>query len=139
MGVPENKIHPPTLAEEQDRVQRFLEDADELNWMIQVDGDVVGAVWVSLKETEYLPAPSVHIMIGDRLLRGAGVGTVAVRAVTAWLTEQRQEDIIFSRYRTYNSASAQLLLKLGFEDDGRPYKDKDGLEWQNVILRQTEV
>lgn len=139
MGLPDSKIHPPTLQEEQERVQSFIDNNDELVWMIEVDGDVVGAVEVKLNDTEFLPAPALVIFIGDRSVRKMGVATIVLRAVIGWLIQEQEVDIIFARYRTFNAASAQLFLKLDFEEDGPPYTDKDGLHWQNVILRQEET
>lgn len=138
LGVPDKDIHPPTLDREEERIESFLDRDDLLVWMIQLDGDVVGAIEVNLKDSEYLPAPWLTIFIGDNLVRGMGVGTVALRAVVAWLIQEQKEDILFARYRIGNESSAQLLLKLGFEEDGDAYSDEDGLEWQNVIMRQDE-
>lgn len=138
MGVPDKDIHSPTLDEEEARIESFIDRTDMLAWMIEVDGEVIGVIEVHLQDSEYLPAPWLAIFIGDRLMRGAGVGTVAMRAVVAWLVEERNVDIIFARYRIGNEASAQLLLKLGFEEDGVVYTDADQLEWQNMIFRHEE-
>jgi RimJ/RimL family protein N-acetyltransferase len=138
LGVAEKDIHPPTLDREEARVESFLDREDQLVWMIEVAGDVVGAVEVNLADSEYVPAPWITIFIGDHSVRGGGIGTTVMRAVVSWLVLERSVDLIFARYRIGNETSAQMLLKLGFENDGEVYADHDGLEWQNVIYRQEE-
>lgn len=138
MGMPEPDIAPPVLDTEEARIEDFLDRSDLLAWMIEVDGEVVGTAEVHLKDSAYLPAPWVTVFIGETASRGSGVGTTVLRAVIAWLAQEKGEEMIFARYRLGNEASAQMLLKAGFEDDGNPYTDTRGIGWQNVILRWEE-
>ena len=89
LGIPDRDIHPPTLDREEARIESLLDRRDQLAWMIEVDGDVVGAVEVNLDDSEYLPAPWMTIFIGDPQVRGNGIGTTVLRAVVAWLVEER--------------------------------------------------
>lgn len=131
MGVAEKDNQPTTLEAEQKRVTGFIEGNGQLNWMIQYDDKVVGSVWVDLKEKEGLPAPSVHIMIGDPAMRGKGIGPASIGAVLEYLTDQGNETV-YSRHLTKNKRAASLLESFGFIKSGEPHTDEDGLEWQNV-------
>lgn len=136
MGIPDKDIQEePTLEGEEERIRMMMESDHHIVWMIDLDGDIVGAVEAELNPTKYLDAPSVHVMIGDTAARGRGVATAALRSVIDWLQSTHEDIFIFTRYLVNNEASAQLLLKVGFEQDGEPYIDDEGLKWQNVILR----
>lgn len=122
---------PATLAQEQARVRDFLKRNDQLNWMIEHKGHVVGAVWVDLAPREALPSPSVHIMIGEPNARGKGLGTATIRCVLEYL-EQQGKDTVYSRHLTTNLAAGRLLKSLGFTELGKPYQS-DALEFQNLV------
>jgi hypothetical protein len=57
MGVSDHDNHETSLATEQKRVQGFIENQQQLNWMIQFNDQVVGAIWVDLQATSELLAP----------------------------------------------------------------------------------
>ena len=77
MGNTNENNKPSTLEEEKERVRGFIENTNQMNWMIQFKDKVVGSIWVDLEDTEYLPAPSIDITIGDPESRGHRVGTKA--------------------------------------------------------------
>ena len=131
MGNAPEEIGAPSLETERQRVKDFIERPDQLNWMIELDGSVVGSVWVDLEDTEFVKSPAVHIMIGDESARGRGVGSQSVDAVLQYLADEGHESI-YSRHLASNNAAKNLLFDLGFIQSGDTYTDKDGLVWQNV-------
>ncbi len=133
MGVTEDKNKAPTLEGEKKRVQGFVNNPKQLNWAIQYDDKVVGAVWVDLEEVNSVEAPGIHIMIGDPQARGKGIGSSSMKAVIDYL---REDDClqVFSRHLADNTAAAKLLADQGFTPVGEPEPDNDGLIWQNVQL-----
>lgn len=131
MGVADKDNKSTTLEHERARVQSFIEREDQLNWMIELDGRVVGAVWVDLQQNGNLPAPGVHIMIGDPAARGRGVGSAAFSIVTKYLQEIGYTQV-FTRHLVGNSTAQSLAAKNGFVDIGEAYTDEDGLIWQNM-------
>lgn len=133
MGVPDKDNHASDLEKEKERVEEFLETTEQLNWAIAYDDSVVGAIWVDLIEKEGVPAPSVHIMIGEPSMRGKGVGSASVKAVIDYLNDQGELQV-FSRHLADNTAATTLLKDMGFEPVGTPQTDQDGLVWQNVQL-----
>lgn len=132
MGVADKDNKPTTLQEEEERVKDFLTRKDQLNWMIEHQGNIVGSVWVDLEASEYLPSPAVHIMIGDPNMRGQGVGLASVRSVIQYLKDDGVK-VLYSRYITTNTGSEHLLSSLEFNSLGEPYNDGD-LLFQNVKL-----
>ncbi|HEX7368384.1 MAG TPA: GNAT family N-acetyltransferase [Candidatus Saccharimonadales bacterium] len=134
MGVTDQDNKPTTLGQEQRRVRDFLENKNQVCWMIQAGGKIVGAVWVNLEPNEYLRAPSVHIMIGDPAARGKGIGVQVFRSVVTWLENDQKYSKIYTRHLVSNVASAKLAGKSGFVNSGETYRDSDGLLWQNMLL-----
>lgn len=134
MGVADADNKPTDIVRERERVGNFIHGPNQLNWMIEFDGQVVGYIWVDLTPNKYLNSPSVHIMIGDPHARGAGIGSVSVKAVIDYLSQAGHKKI-YSRYLLINTGSSKLLHGMGFQQDGPPYKDADNLEFQNVVLK----
>lgn len=133
MGVGDKDNKPTTLEREQARVQSFIDRRDQLNWMIQLDGKIVGSVWVDLQSNDNLPAPGIHIMIGDLKARGRGVGSASFSAVIGYLQKLGYQEI-FTRHLSTNTVAGVLSSNSGFTDFGDPYSDTDGLCWQNMKL-----
>lgn len=136
MGNTDEEIEsmlPTTLEKESERVKDFLDKDDQLNWMIEYEGKVVGTVWVNLNSSQDLPGPSVHIMIGDPDMRGKGVGGSTVSTVLEYLGEQGH-DVIYSRHLTTNEGADKLLKSVGFTELGEPYPS-DTLEFQNLVRK----
>lgn len=134
MGIPPQDIHNHTLEEEQELIASFVHGDDELVWMIESDGRVVGVVEVGMNIPPEEHGPSLSIMIGDVSARGKGIGSQAMSAVLHYLQEQGYGEVT-ARYLVSNSASAKMNEALGFVRVGGAYVDEDGLEWQNVVKR----
>src|SRR5215475_5574269 len=86
MGVPEDHIAPVSLAEEAARIATFIDRTDQYNWMIELGGTIVGAIWVDLQPSAMLPAPAVSYMVGDPSARGKGVAGASLAAVTDFMS-----------------------------------------------------
>lgn len=132
MGVADQDNDPTTMEQERERVKDFIERQDQFNWMIEYQSKVVGSVWVDLEQVGNVPAPAIHIMIGDPEVRGKGVGFAASSKVIDHLQSLGFENI-YSRHLTKNDGASTLLQSLGFTNLGASYSDDDGLEWQNLV------
>lgn len=135
MGVAEADNTESTLEIETQRITKMIESESEIAWMLERDGVVVGVIEVRLQSDEHLPAPNVSTMIGSPGARGQGVGTAAKQAVIQYMFHERGAAELYSRHLTSNIVSAAGLTKLGFQNSGDIYRDGDGLEWQNKVLR----
>jgi hypothetical protein len=60
MGVSDEDNQPTTLQQEKQRVAEFIERPDQLNWMIEYQGQVVGSIWVDLESKARVPSPAIH-------------------------------------------------------------------------------
>jgi RimJ/RimL family protein N-acetyltransferase len=136
MGYVVDENFGPNEPEEINRYNDFLDKQDELNWMIEYKGNVVGTVWADLVFKYDVKPPSVHIMIGDKSARGKGVGTKAEAAVMNYLFKQGHK-IIHSRALIENDRMLHIATsKLGYKKVGKVYTDKNGLSWQNLIMEK---
>jgi hypothetical protein len=134
MGNSDEQNKPSTLEAEKERVKGFLESNDQLTWMIKFHEKIVGTVWVNLNANEYLPEPSIHIMIGDPTCRGLGIGLNTIQSVIEYLRTDDRFETLYSRHLVNNKIADSLLSTVGFEDLGKEYQDADGLAWQNEKL-----
>ncbi len=136
MGNPEHKISTPSLEEEIARIHDFLKlekDNTQLTWMVRYNDKTIGAVWLELRDTDNVKSPAVHIMIGDKEFRGKGFGKAIIREMITYAKDVLKSKVLYSRHLTNNLGIAHLFNDtFGFIKDGKPYKDSDGLEFQNV-------
>ncbi len=132
MGVADQASKPSTFTREQKRIHNFIENKEQLTWMIEYNGKVVGAVWVDITASVYLSAPGIHIMIGDPSARGKNVGITSMLAVLEYLHHVQGYQAVYSRYRVDNLIAEHMNKKLGFEKRGTSYTDGDTITWQNV-------
>jgi RimJ/RimL family protein N-acetyltransferase len=134
MANTDKKNKPTTIKIEKQRVRDFVSSFVQRTWMMNYQGKSVGAVWINLEPTDYLAAPSIHIMIGDLTMRQKGIGGATLRTLIQLLKQEGDHAHLYSRYLTSNTGSAKLLQGVGFTADSDPYLDVDGLMFQNVIL-----
>src|SRR5215469_6009142 len=66
MGVPDDRIVPASLEEEAARIASFIDRTDQYNWMIELDGTIVGAIWVDLLPSAMLAAPQCRTWSATR-------------------------------------------------------------------------
>src|SRR5262245_29102045 len=110
MGVPDDHIAPASLAEEAARLASFVDRTDQYNWMIELDGTVVGAIWVDLQPSAMLPAPAVSYMVGDPSARGKGAAGASLAAVTDFMSGEGFTTL-HARALVANDASARILFR----------------------------
>jgi hypothetical protein len=84
-GEPDDRIGPASLEEQAARIGSFIDRTDQYNWMIELDGMIVGAIWVDLQPSAMLAEPAVSYMVGDPSARGKGVAGSGGRADLAEL------------------------------------------------------
>jgi RimJ/RimL family protein N-acetyltransferase len=135
MGVPGDHIAPASPEEEAARIASFLDRTDQYNWMIELDGMIVGAIWVDLQPSGMLAAPAASYMVGDPSARGKGVARASLGTVTDFMAA-KGFTILHARALVTNAASARVLFRAGFARAGDPYVDPgDGLFWQNFAVQ----
>ena len=134
MGVAESEMSTPTLEGERKRIESFIEQHNQLNWMIKYKDEVVGAIWVDLITKDSVDSPALHLMIGNPEVRGKGIGYASSRAVMYYLKKEGFERV-YSRHLAENKIAAKLLTDLGFSKDSEPYIDDNDLKWQNVKFK----
>jgi RimJ/RimL family protein N-acetyltransferase len=137
MGNVESKLRTPSIREETDRINNFLrleKENKQLTWMIRYNNKTIGAVWLELQDTDYVKSPAFHIMIGDKSYRGKGFGKAIMQEMITHTKNILKSRVLYSRHLTSNLGIAHLNSAFGFMNDGEPYQDNDGLEFQNVKL-----
>ncbi len=137
MGNAEHEILTSTIEGEKNTIRDFIRleaDKQQITRMISVDDKTIGAVWIELYENHGVKPPSVHIIIGDPEYRGKGIGASVMRSAIDYARHELGYKTIYSRHLVANQAIISVNKSLGFENDGEPYCDANGLTWQNVKL-----
>lgn len=136
MGNAPHEITETSLEHERATLQNFLkleERGIQRTWMMRYGDGTIGAAWIDLIKNHGVEAPSVHLMVGDPLFRGRGIGRASMKAMIDYLRENGSE-YIYSRHLVNNHAVSSLNRSLDFVPDGEAYVDENGLEWQNIKL-----
>lgn len=137
MGNAEHEIEPSTPEREAATLRGFIDleqEGKQITRMIIVDQETIGAVWIELLENHSVQPPSVHIMIGNPDYRGRGIGKSVMQAAITYIKHTLRLKTIHSRHLVNNAPVAALNKSLGFENDGTPYVDDNGLVWQRIKM-----
>ena len=117
--VPEGAEPPPktiiTSPELQLYVEHFGESEDDHGLVAEVDGKIVGAVWVRImNDYGHIDAetPSLAISLYKEY-RGFGIGTAMMKEILALLKAQKYKQVSLSVQKA--NYAAKLYLKAGFE------------------------
>lgn len=117
--VPEGIDPPPktiiTTPELQVYVERFGELKDDLGLVAEVDGNIVGAVWVRIMNDyghidDETPSLAVSLY---KEYRGFGIGTAMMKEILALLKAQEYKRVSLSVQKA--NYTAKMYLKIGFE------------------------
>lgn len=117
--VPEGVEPPPktiiTSPELQVYVEHFGESKDDHGLVAEVDGKIVGAVWVRImNDYGHIDAetPSLAISLYKEY-RGFGIGTAMMKEILALLKAQKYKQVSLSVQKA--NYAAKLYQKVGFE------------------------
>ena len=117
--IPEGIEPPPktiiTSPELQVYVERFGESIDDLGLVAEVDGKVVGAVWVRImNDYGHIDdeTPSLAISLYKEY-RGFGIGTAMMKEILALLKSHGYKQVSLSVQKA--NYAAKMYLKIGFE------------------------
>lgn len=90
---------------------------------IVATGDYVGNVWLWDRDVRNRKA-EVRIVIGPRLHRGLGLGSRALREITAVAFEQEQLHRLYAYVLEYNPVALHTFLRAGFRLEGILHHDR---------------
>jgi RimJ/RimL family protein N-acetyltransferase len=132
----------PSKEKEIERINEIRENRDEYNWMIELDGHVIGNVSInSIKETSTIfgsKAGNYTILIGDKKYWGKGIASQVCLSVLEWAFHKGGFEVMAARALNENTASIGMLTKIGFEYTGNsPFEGKIAgktTEWQNFKI-----
>lgn len=135
-GVAPEAIPISSLELEKKKIASFIqleECGERITWMMQYDNETIGATWIDLVRQNEVDPPSVHMMIGDPDYRNRGIGQAVLSTLINYCKSENYNEV-YSRHLVSNTAVVALSRKLGFTEDGLPYRDNDSLLWQNIKL-----
>ena len=117
--IPEDIEPPPktiiTSPELQVYVERFEESKDDWGLVAEVDGKIVGAVWVRImNDYGHIDdeTPSLAISLYKEY-RGFGIGTAMMKEILALLKSHGYSRVSLSVQK--DNYAAKMYLKIGFE------------------------
>ncbi len=139
MGAP---FEHPSKEKEMERIKEILCNTDEYNWMIELNGKIIGNVSINnIQEntTKFnSKAGNYTILIGDKNYWGKGIAYHVGQAVLDWAFSKGNFDVISARAINENIASLAMLKKLGFIYlDNTPFEGQingKNTEWQNFMI-----
>ncbi len=120
--------HPLTESDTREYIETTLRQSLTAVFAIEVDGQAVGVIGLTLGEGERRHSAELGYWLGEAFW-GRGIITDAVQAVTDYAVKELQLRRIESYVFSWNPASARVLEKAGFVREGilRNSVIKDGV------------
>lgn len=113
-----NCMKPTTLEAFRAGLERNQKDDDCLHIELKANGNVIGMIGVEEDALRYqVDAVTIDYYLGEAYAR-RGYMTEALTAVMRYLFTERNVELISARVFSENEASAVLLQKLGFVQEG---------------------
>ena len=88
------------------------------DFAIEVEGEAAGGIGLTLQSDVHRRAAEIGYWLGETV-RGRGIATEAVRAVTDWGFKSFDLCRIYAHVFAWNPVSARVLEKAGYELEGR--------------------
>lgn len=119
--------HPYGAADAERWVAYASAQSPTLDFVIEVDGALVGAIGITLQDDIYRRSAEIGYWLG-RAARGRGIATEAVLGMAEHTFANFEVVRLFAGVFEHNPASARVLEKAGFVLEGRLRKSvfKDG-------------
>lgn len=141
--------HPYTVSDAREFIQMTRERADVTVFAIEVNGQAVGSIGYHQNSDVERVSAEIGYWLGEPFWN-RGITTEAVKAVTHHAIDQHQLTRVYAVPFEWNGASFQVLVKAGYQLEGRMHRSavKDGRiidqllyayvidpkEWENVTL-----
>ena len=100
-----------------DDVAGLIEADDSVHFLVCVDGDPVGTIWLFHEAPVHGRAEFGYWIAADE--RGKGYATEAATLLREYATTERRLRRLMARVFEGNEASKRVLEKIGFEQEGR--------------------
>jgi RimJ/RimL family protein N-acetyltransferase len=126
--------HPLSLAAEQERIAKVAGDPNEIYWIVQNNGQAVGATGIhDIRWREGIG--STGTVIGQSELWGLGLGTEIMTLRNRYAFTALPFRKLKATYVEGNEASARALASTGYKTVGRLRSESfvDG-RWRDVVL-----
>jgi RimJ/RimL family protein N-acetyltransferase len=125
-----------SITTEEMRIRDILASKDTFGWMIELDGQVIGAIEInSIKQSSGAygaRAGNFSTLIGEKQHWGKRIAPFAKSAVMDWAFTEGRFALLIGRALTTNERSWRSLERLGFEYRGTK---PDTLNGQPVAWR----
>lgn len=111
-------------------IENLSKDHSAFRAMIDWSGTTVGEIMLTSLDMRNGHG-EIHIKLADKDLRGKGIGTDAVQALTAYAFQYLRLYCLYCRVHEKNTASQRMFAKCGYQRDGvlRSRIFKNGKFW----------
>jgi RimJ/RimL family protein N-acetyltransferase len=110
--------HPYTLDDARNWIAFLDASTPVTNWAIEVDGEVVGGIGITLQSDVFHRSAEIGYWLGEAHW-GRGVATAVLRATTDHVFASFDLCRLFAGVFAWNPASARVLEKAGYAFEGR--------------------
>ncbi len=129
-----------SLEGEEKRLQEIIDSTDQYNWMIEMDGKVIGNVCINSIEEQSKKhacrAGSMAILIGDKSAWGKKIARSVNTVVIDWAFADGQFEKLYTRIMEENEASIKSFAALGFVLSGAETEQVHGsmFHWNHYTM-----
>ena len=127
----------PNYDRERVEAEIVAQEPDTTHWVIELEGAVVGMIQASEEPEPEFRHAGIDLFL-DPAVRGRGIGPDAIRAVAAWLVDERGHHRMTIDPARANEAAIRAYRKVGFREVGvlRRYQLMADGSWADGLLME---
>ena len=110
--------YPYGLSDAHDWIEFVAGQDPQTHFAIDVEGEAVGVIGITLEEDVYRRSAEVGYWLGEPHW-GRGIATAALKAVTEWAFAEFDLVRLYAEVFEWNPASGRVLEKAGYEFEAR--------------------
>jgi len=129
-----------TFPIDQKQVELYLSDSNRTVFKIENENnETVGIAEISIPEEN--SAKLARILIGEKSMRGKGIGTVLINKLTEYAFNNLKKERIILNVYSWNIGAIKCYEKVGFSQTDKPikYVKVGNVEWETIEMEKSQL
>ncbi|QCE40359.1 GNAT family N-acetyltransferase [Psychroserpens sp. NJDZ02] len=129
-----------TFPIDQKQVELYLSDSNRTVFKIENENnETVGIAEISIPEEN--SAKLARILIGEKSMRGKGIGTVLINKLTEYAFNNLKKERIILNVYSWNIGAIKCYEKVGFSKTDKPikYVKVGNVEWETIEMEKSQL
>jgi len=120
---------------DQKQIENYLSDSNRIIFRVDTEsGQTIGIAEISIET--YTIVKLARILIGEKSLRGQGIGTELITTLTAYAFNKLKANKVILNVYSWNISAIRCYQKVGFSQTDKPitYIQVGNDEWETIEM-----